>query len=73
MAWADDPELLATFCTEVQDRLASLSDGHVQVVAQGVHQKPIISGKGLIERHQLGGRAQGLAAGLRPGRRYLGH
>ena len=35
MAWADDPELLATFCTEVQDRLASLSDGLLRLETQG--------------------------------------
>ena len=35
MAWADDPELLATFCTEVQDRLASLSDGLLRLESEG--------------------------------------
>ena len=27
MSWADDPELVATFRAEVEDRLASLCDG----------------------------------------------
>jgi len=35
MAWADDPELLATFCTEVQDRLASLSEGLLRLESEG--------------------------------------
>jgi chemotaxis protein histidine kinase CheA len=35
MAWADDPELLATFCTEVGERLASLSEGLLRLESEG--------------------------------------
>lgn len=31
MSWAEDPELLATFCAEVEERLASLSAGLLQL------------------------------------------
>jgi chemotaxis protein histidine kinase CheA len=35
MGWADDPELLATFTTEVEDRIASLIDGLQRIEIEG--------------------------------------
>ena len=54
-------------------RFAGLSDAQAQTGAQGIHEQPVVAGQGLIEGHQLGGRAQRLPAGPGTGGRYVGH
>ena len=53
--------------------LPGLGNGHAQVLAQGIHQQAVVAGEGLVECHELGGRAQRLAAGQGARRRGIGH